>query len=60
MQIGLLTAAEIVIEILTAQMEADATAKTRSECVRAIAYCVLTIAVAFEVVAREISDILRM
>ena len=60
MMVGLLMVVAIVAGILTARSEGESIPKTRSEWARTIAYWALTIAVAFEMVAGGIWDVLRI
>ena len=60
MMVGLLMVVAIVAGILTARSEGKSIPKTRSEWARTIGYWVLTIAVAFEMVAGGIWDVLRI
>jgi|GEM_PF-267876 hypothetical protein len=60
MLVGLLLVVAIVAGILTARSEGESIPKTRMEWARTIAYWVFTIAVAFEMVAGGIWDLLRI
>jgi hypothetical protein len=60
MLVGLLMVVAVVAGILTARAEGESKPKERSEWARTIAYCVFTIAVASEMVAGGIWDLLRI
>src|SRR3569833_1144143 len=60
MLVGMLIVLAVVAGILTARTDGEEAPKTRAEWARTIVYWTLTIAVAFEMVAGGIWDLLRI
>lgn len=60
MLVGVLTVVAVVSAVLASRAEGDEPPRTRSHWQRTIAYWVLTVAVAFEMVAGGIWDLLRI